>query len=141
MSLLRPSNIFWVSAQLVGKLLGLGVSLDALRAGLEELPVERPCPVENAVGAVLHGYRQGEPLTCHGRVLMALFLNCCMYTHPAALDEGTVSGTFGAILSCFLQVLAMLLRINNAKLCRSCETHLFIYWVPSISAMNLAPYD
>ncbi len=85
---------------MVFNLLELGVSIDALQAGLEELPVGRPCPAENALVAILQLNDQGEPLKCHGRVLMALFLNCCMYTHPA-IDKGTVLDTFGAILSCF----------------------------------------
>ncbi|BDA44618.1 hypothetical protein COCOBI_06-0940 [Coccomyxa sp. Obi] len=71
----------------VGKLLELGVSLGALRAGLEELPVERPCPVENAGQAVLDELERGKPLNRHGRVLMALFYNCCMYKYPAGNAE------------------------------------------------------
>ncbi|BDA44617.1 hypothetical protein COCOBI_06-0930 [Coccomyxa sp. Obi] len=82
----------------VRMLLDLGVPLDALRAGLEDLPVGRPCPVENALAAVVHGQEQGEPFYRHGRVLMALFFNCCMYKHPASMYKGNVFEAFGMLL-------------------------------------------
>lgn len=92
-----------VIAQVLRSLLGLGASLGALQAGLDEYPVERPCPVGNAYEVVQHEYSQGQPLKKNGRVVMALFFNCCMYNHPA--DNLEVSRKFGTKHHCFASVL------------------------------------
>ncbi|BDA44616.1 hypothetical protein COCOBI_06-0920 [Coccomyxa sp. Obi] len=70
--------------------------------GLEEMPVKRPCPVQNAYEAVLHELQRGEPLNRHGRVLMAHFFNCCMYKQPADADKMEVLGKFGRLVEMML---------------------------------------
>ncbi len=57
------------------------MSLDALRVGLLEMPIGLVCRVGNAVAAVKHTLQRGDYLLPLGRVLMALFFNCCLHRY------------------------------------------------------------
>ncbi len=81
------------------QLLELGVSLDALRAGGEELPLEfwsNPCPVGNALAAVRHIMERGEPFSRYGKIVMALFIRSCHYSYKEN-DVAAAHKDFGEI--------------------------------------------
>lgn len=73
--------------QVPRELLRLGVSLDALCCGQEQMPIDRPCLVQKALAALWHLVQRGEPLLPHAHVIMALFINCCQAEYMPVLEN------------------------------------------------------
>ena len=104
--------------QIAVQLLDLGVSLDALRLGQEELwmPARRGFHVRNVLRAVQHMTQRGQSILVHGRLLMTVFYVCCLITYEgdalqlASEDFGEAQHTL-----CFCDKLEALWEANICR--------------------------
>lgn len=81
-TIVQRSQSVLLCGQVIGQILDLGVSLDVLRPDKAGLMDEVPCLATNLHAAIQQLSLHGEPLLCHGQVLMKLLCKCCATDIP-----------------------------------------------------------